>query len=186
MALKQWECSHILEIKEGQMDKTVRDLLEQQIKHELYSAYLYLGFSNFYIEKNLDGFGHWFKLQAEEEVGHAMKFLKYLQDNDQKVELEAIEKPDCNFNNFKQPLEASLKHEQLVTGLINIIYKAARQADDYRCMQFLEWFIAEQAEEEKNATDLIAKYDLFGTEAKGLYLLNQELGGRTITAEATE
>lgn len=167
------------------MDKKVVALLEQQVNKELYSAYLYLAFENYYIEKNLDGFAHWFRLQAQEEVGHAMKFLKYLQDNEEKVTLEAIDKPAADFTDFRQPLEAALKHEHLVTGLINAIYKEAKQVDDFRCCQFLEWFIAEQAEEEKNACDLVAKFDLFGTEAKGLYLLNQELGGRVLADTTT-
>lgn len=165
------------------MHKKVADLLRAQVTHEFYSAYLYLGFSNYYIEKNLDGFGNWFEVQAREEVTHAMKFIKYLQDNSEPVELGAIAAPDLKFTNAREPLVAALNHEQFVTGLINAIYKEARSEDDYRCCQFLDWFIAEQGEEEKNTNDLIAKYDLVGGDARGLYLLNTELGGRTFVDE---
>lgn len=160
------------------MDAKVAALLKEQVNKEFYSAYLYLAFSNYYIEKSLDGFGHWFDVQAREELDHALKFLKYLQDNDEPVKLEAIGAPSANFEGVREPLVAALKHEKYVTGLINAIYGAAREVNDYRCCQFLEWFVVEQAEEEKSANELINKYDLFGGDPKGLYLLNAELNGR--------
>lgn len=166
------------------MDKQVADLMKDQVNKEFYSAYLYLDISNYYYEKNLDGFGHWFMLQAKEEQEHALKILKYLQDNNEKVKLETIPAPDFNFTNLREPLVATLKHEQYVTGLIHAISKRARESDDFRSYQFMEWFVAEQGEEEKNTSDLIAKYDLFGDDPKGLYLLNSELGSRTEAAEA--
>lgn len=166
------------------MDKQVADLMRDQVNKEFYSAYLYLDISNYYYEKNLDGFGHWFMLQAKEEQEHALKILKYLQDNNEKVKLETIPAPEFNFTNLREPLVATLKHEQYVTGLIHAISKRARESDDFRSYQFMEWFVAEQGEEEKNTSGLIAKYDLFGDDPKGLYLLNNEFGGRTEAAEA--
>lgn len=166
------------------MDKKVADLLKDQVNKEFYSAYLYLAFSNYYHGESLDGFGHWFDVQAREELQHALKFLKYLQDNSEKVTLEAIAAPDVNFSDFRQPLARALEHEKYVTSLINAIYGQARKVDDYRCCQFLDWFIAEQGEEEKNTSDLIAKYDLLGGDAKGLYLLNAELNARPMPTEA--
>ena len=171
------------------MDTHVAELLKDQVTKEFFSAYLYLAYSNYYHEKTLDGFGHWFDVQAREELDHALKFLKYLQDNGEPVTLGAIDAPDANFSNIREPLVAALKHEKYVTSLINAIYAAAREVNDYRCCQFLEWFIAEQGEEEKNTSDLIAKYDLFGGDPKGLYLLNSELKGRpqtTVDQTATE
>lgn len=164
------------------MNDKVAALLKDQVNKEFYSAYLYLAFSNYYYGVSLDGFGHWFEVQAKEEVNHAMKFLKYLQDNNEHPTLGAIPAPDANFSDHKAPLAASLKHEQYVTSLINAIYREARQCDDFRTCQFLDWFIAEQGEEEKNASELIAKYDLYGSDAKGLYLLNAELLGRVDVA----
>lgn len=165
------------------MDNKVADLLREQVTKEFYSAYLYLAMSNFYYEKNLDGFGKWFEIQAQEEATHAMKFIKYLQDNSEKVELGTIDAPDANFADLRAPLIKTLEHEKYVTGLINAIYKQAKITDDFRCCQFLDWFIAEQGEEEKTASNLIAKYDLVGGDAKGLYILNTELGSRTFTAD---
>ena len=160
------------------MNTQVEALLKEQINKEFYSAYLYLAMSNYYYGENLDGFGHWFEVQAREEQEHAMKILKYLQDNGVKVELAAIAAPGADFSDYRAPLTAALKHEQYVTSLIHAIYKQARDSDDFRACQFLEWFVAEQGEEEKSTADLIAKVDLLGGDAKGLYLLNAELKNR--------
>lgn len=160
------------------MNTQVEALLKAQINKEFYSAYLYLAMSNYYYGENLDGFGHWFEVQAREEQEHAMKILKYLQDNGVKVELAAIAAPGADFSDYRAPLTAALKHEQYVTSLIHAIYKQARDSDDFRACQFLEWFVAEQGEEEKSTADLIAKFDLLGGDAKGLYLLNAELKNR--------
>lgn len=160
------------------LNKNVASLINQQINKEFYSAYLYLDMSNYYIESGLDGFGNWFKVQAQEERDHAMLFLQYLQNNGEKVTLGEITAPNIPFTSFLSPLQESLKHEQFVTASINNIYDEASRIKDYRTMQFLDWFIKEQGEEEKNAEDLILKYNVFGTDAKGLYMLNSELGTR--------
>ena len=164
------------------MDKKVAELLNQQINKELYSAYLYLDMANYYIDLDLDGFGNWYTIQAQEERDHAMLFLKYMQNNGLKVTLDAIDKPDKVFNSPLDPLKAGLEHEKYVTSLINDIYEAAYSVKDFRTMQFLDWFVKEQGEEEQNADSLIKKYELFGNDPKGLYLLNQELGARIYSA----
>ncbi|MBQ9737589.1 MAG: ferritin [Clostridia bacterium] len=164
------------------MNEKVVKLLNQQINKELYSAYLYLDMANYYIEKDLDGFGNWYTIQAQEERDHAMLFLKYMQNNSLPVTLEAIDKPDKTFDTPLSPLEAGLEHEKYVTSLINDIYDAAYSVKDFRTMQFLDWFVKEQGEEEQNADSLIKKYQLFGNDPKGLYLLNQELAARVYSA----
>ena len=111
-----------------------------------------------------------------------MLFVKYLQNNDVKVTLEAIDKPNIAMNNNMDPLQAGLKHEQYVTSLIHTIYDAAYEIKDFRTMQFLDWFVKEQGEEETNATDMIKKMEIFGSDPKGLYLLDQELAGRAYSA----
>lgn len=164
------------------LKEKISQLLNEQINKELYSAYLYLDMSNYYMENGLDGFGNWYKVQAQEERDHAMLFMQYMQNNGEKITLEQINAPDVIFNGFDVPLAESLKHEQFVTASINTIYDEAYQVKDYRTMQFLDWFIKEQGEEEKNAEDLITKFKVFGSDAKGLYMLNQELGTRVYTA----
>ncbi len=164
------------------MDKNVHELLNQQINKEFYSAYLYLDFANYFKAKGLDGFANWYTIQAQEERDHAMLFYTYLQNESQAVTLEAIDKPDKELTTPLSVLEAGLEHEKLVTSLINAIYGAAYDVRDFRTMQFLDWFVKEQGEEETNANDLISKMELFGGDPKGLYMLNQELGARVYSA----
>ncbi len=164
------------------LDANVAELLNEQINKEFYSAYLYLDFSNYFEEEGLDGFANWYKVQAQEERDHAMLFLQYLQNNSAKVTLEAIPKPDKELADRLQVLRYGLEHEQYVTSLIHTLYDAAYTVKDFRTMQFLDWFVKEQGEEEKNSEDLIKKMELFGTDAKGLYMLNSELAARTYTA----
>ena len=164
------------------MDKKVVELLNQQITKEFYSAYLYLEFSNFYYDLELNGFGHYFKIQAQEERDHAMLFLQYLQNNGERPRLDTIDKPQVIPTEAKMALEESLKHERYVTGLIHEIYDAAYSVKDFRTMQFLDWFVKEQGEEETNAHDLITKMELFGSDPRSLYMLNQELAARVYSA----
>ena len=142
------------------MDKKVSQLINEQIVKELYSAYLYLDFSIFYEAQGLDGFANWYMIQAQEERDHAMLFLKYLQMAGEEVTLGAID----------------------VTSLINDIYGAAYDVKDFRTMQFLDWFVKEQLEEEKNADDMIKKMQLFGNDSKGLYSLDAEYATRIYSA----
>ena len=160
----------------------VHELLNQQINKEFYSAYLYLDFSNYFKARGLDGFANWYLIQAQEERDHAMLFYTYLQNENMSVTLDAIAKPDKVLDSDMTVLKAGLEHEEYVTSLINDIYAAAYEVKDFRTMQFLDWFVKEQGEEETNANDLISKMELFGSDPKGLYMLNQELGARVYSA----
>ena len=158
------------------------ELLNTQVNKEFYSAYLYLSFSNYYADQGLEGFANWFRVQAQEERDHAMLFMQYMQNNDAKVTLEAIDRPQAVLENIMDPLKAGLEHEQYVTALIHTIYDAAFSVKDFRTMQFLDWFVKEQGEEEKNASDNIKKMEMFGSDPKGLYMLDSELGARVYAA----
>ena len=164
------------------MNAKVKELLNQQINKEFYSAYLYLDFSNYYERVGLDGFANWYKIQAQEERDHAMLFYQYLQNNDELVELDAIAKPDKVFSDNMGPLKAALEHEQYVTSLINDIYAAAYDVRDFRAMQFLDWFVKEQGEEEKNADGMVKKFELYGNDPKSLYMLDSEMAARVYSA----
>jgi len=164
------------------LDNKVIELLNDQINKELYSAYLYLDIANYFIDIDLDGFGNWYNIQAQEERDHALLFVKYLQSNGVKVTLKAVDQPSDIFEKPIDPLLAGAKHERYVTGLIHNIYDAAYSVKDFRTMQFLDWFVKEQLEEEENADKLVNKYKLFGDDPKSLYLLDQELSARVYTA----
>ena len=157
------------------LDKKVVRLLNQQITKEFYSAYLYLDFSNYFYDRELNGFGNWFKVQAQEERDHAVLFMEYLQLNGERPVLETIEKPGLELTSDGQVLQETLKHEHYVTSLIHGIYEAAYNVRDFRTMQFLDWFVKEQAEEENTADGLIKKFQLYGSDPRSLYMLDGEM-----------
>ncbi|NTV78049.1 MAG: ferritin [Clostridiales bacterium] len=159
-------------------NEKVCELLNQQINKEFFSAYLYLDFANYFTEIGLDGFANWYKVQAQEERDHALLFTQYMQNNSIKVTFAGIEDPTKTYSSTLEILQSGLDHEIFITNSINVIYDAAYAVKDFRAMQFLDWFVKEQGEEEKNATDLIRKMELFGNDSKGLYMLDQELAAR--------
>ena len=167
------------------LNKKIAELINEQVNKELYSGYLYLDFANYYADEGLDGFAHWYEVQAQEERDHAMMMRRYLLDNGIRVTFDAIAKPDKKFADHNAPLQAGYEHEQYVTSLINNIYAEAFAIKDFKTMQFLDWFIKEQGEEEKNAEDMLKKMELFGHDAKGLYALNQELLARVYAPSTT-
>ncbi|MBQ1409518.1 MAG: ferritin [Bacteroidales bacterium] len=164
------------------LNKKVSDLLNEQINKELYSGYLYLDMNNYFDKRGLSGFANWYMIQAQEERDHAMLIYKYMQNNDCPITLCAIAKPDKVFKTDMDVLKAGLEHEEYVTASIHTIYDAAYKVKDFRTMQFLDWFVKEQGEEETNARDMITKMELFGSDPKSLYMLNQELAARTYNA----
>ena len=164
------------------MDKKVSALLNSQINKEFYSSYLYFEFANYYQEAGLDGFYNWYYVQAQEEMDHALLMVKYLQNNGEKVTFEAVAKPEAALGDNMAPLKAAYEHEKFITAAINEIYAAANAAKDFRTMQFLDWFVKEQGEEEKNASDLVRKMELFGSDARSLYMLDSELKSRVYAA----
>ncbi len=160
------------------LNQEVVKLLNEQINKEFYSAYLYMDMANYYADQSLNGFEHWFFVQMQEERDHALLFRQYLLNNGEAVTLDAIAAPDKTYLTFRDPLVLALEHEQFVTASINTIYEAAYKNKDFRTMQFLDWFIKEQGEEEKNADDNVKKFDLFASDPKGLYMLDNEFKAR--------
>lgn len=160
------------------LNKEVVKLLNEQITKELYSSYLYMDMSNYYSDQSLNGFENWFYVQMQEERDHALLFRQYILNNGEQVKLYPVDAPEKPYANFREPLELAYNHEQTVTASINNIYEVAYKIQDFRTMQFLDWFIKEQGEEEKNADDNIKKYDLFAGDPKGLYMLDNELKAR--------
>jgi len=164
------------------LDRKVVELLNQQINKEFYSAYLYLDFANYFYDRELNGFGNWYQVQAQEERDHAMLFLQYLRNNGEKITLESIDKPAVELTDDRTVLAAGLNHEIYVTSLIHNIYEAAYSVKDFRTMQFLDWFVKEQGEEEKNADSVIKKFKLYGGDPKSLYMLDSEMAARIYSA----
>ena len=166
------------------MQANIAKLINEQINAEFYSAYLYLSFADYYAEEGLAGYANYFEIQAAEERDHALIFRKYLHENGEKVTLKKIDQPKKSFKSFLEPLEAALEHEKLVTSLINKIYEAAHKDKDFRTMNFLNWFVDEQMEEEDNADTMLTRMKLFGGDSKGLYDLDSECAARTYNTPA--
>ncbi len=164
------------------LNKEVVQLLNEQITKEFYSAYLYMDMANYYADQSLNGFENWFFIQMQEERDHALLFREYLLNNGEVVKLAEIAAPDKTYASFRDPLAIAYEHEQFVTASINNIYEAASRCKDFRTMQFLDWFVKEQGEEEKNADDNVKKFDLFAGDPKGLYMLDNEMKARVYSA----
>jgi len=160
------------------ISKTLEAAINEQIKHELYSAYLYLSMSAYFEEHNLAGFAHWMRVQAQEEQGHAMKFFDYLHDRGGAVQLLAIDQPPSGWTTPLAVFNAVLEHELKVTALIHKLYKLADKENDYAAQIMLQWFITEQVEEEKNASQIIEKLKMIDAHGTAVLMLDHELGER--------
>ncbi len=158
--------------------KTLVDLINLQVNRELYSAYLYLDMSAFATDRGLIGFAKWFKVQAQEERDHALYFVEYLQHVGAHVVYDAIAKPERKYKDVPEMLEEQLRHEQFVTASIGNILTDAIKEKDYLTQEFLQWFIREQGEEEKNANDLILAFGLYGKNPASLLELDHGIGKR--------
>ncbi|MBA3469421.1 MAG: ferritin [Herpetosiphonaceae bacterium] len=165
------------------INHTIQDALNEQIKHELESAYLYLSMAAYFESVNLQGFAHWMRLQHQEETAHGMKLFNYLQDRGGRVRLQAIEQPKTDFSSSLEVFEQALKHEQKVTALINGLYDLAIRENDHATQIHLQWFITEQVEEEKNAQDVVDKLKMAADHPGALFLLDQQLASRMGEAE---
>jgi ferritin len=165
------------------ISKAVQDAINEQIKNEIYSAYLYLSMSAFFETHNLPGFANWMRIQYEEEMGHAMRFFDYLNDRGGRVILKAIDQPQSEWKSNLEVFEQVLEHEQKVTSLINKLYEVALKENDYPTQVALHWFITEQVEEEKNAVQIIESLKLIEERGTAVLMLDKQLGKRTAEAD---
>ena len=160
------------------VSKKMADRINEQINKEMYSAYLYLAMSARMTEKGYKGIGNWLIVQFHEEMYHAMRFYNYLQDQGASVQLKAIAVPDFKETAVKELFQHVLEHEKGVTKSIHEIMAMAIEEKDYATQILDQWYVNEQIEEEKNATDILQAIDLAGNTPQGLYLINVELGKR--------
>ena len=162
------------------ISKTVQDAINEQIKAELHSAYVYLAMSAFCESISLKGFAHWMRLQSREEVSHGMKLFDYSHDRGGRVLLQAISAPAADYKTPLEMMQQTLEHERKVTALINNLYALAIKEHDYATQVHLQWFISEQVEEEKNASDIVERLKMIGDHTPGLLLFDRELGARSM------
>ncbi len=160
------------------MDKKLQKAFNDQIKNEIYSAYLYLAMAAYCEARNLPGFAHWLKVQYQEELGHAMKMFAFLNDRGARVILQEIPQPPAEFESPVAIFAETLKHEQKVTALIQELYLLAKAVKDSAAEVFLQWFVTEQVEEEKNATAILETLKAIKAEGPALIMLDRELARR--------
>ncbi len=154
------------------------DRINLQINREMASAYLYLSMAAKMKEFGYSGIGKWLTVQYHEEMFHAMKFASYLHDQNATVTYRAIEVPEFKEKEVKPLFQHVLAHEQGVTASIREIMDLAIAEKDYATQSLAQWYIGEQIEEEKNASEILQNIDLLGNSAQGLFMLNIELGKR--------
>ncbi|MBU0650512.1 ferritin [bacterium] len=155
--------------------------LNYQINREIYSAYLYLSMASYATSIGLNGFANWFNVQVKEELFHAKKMYNYVNQTGARVVLDGIEAPEKDFSSALGLFEKTLKHEKVVTGLINDLVKLARAENDFATDNFLQWYVSEQVEEESNASEILQKIKLVGKEGNGLFMIDAELAQRVFT-----
>ena len=168
------------------LSKTMQDAINEQIKNELYSAYLYLSMAAYSEDANLPGLAHWMKLQAQEEVMHAIKFFDYVNERGGRVILHAIDQPPAEFESPLDVFEKTLAHEQHVTALIHNLYGLAVKENDYPSQMMLHWFIEEQVEEESTADQILGMLRMIGDNSNALLMLDRELAGRAVEQPAED
>ena len=163
-------------------EKLVKNINEQ-MNFELYSSYIYLSMASYLKSLNLNGFANWMDIQVQEEIAHVTKFYAFLHDRGENVEFGAIQKPQHKWDSPLAVFEHALAHEKIVTKRINNLVDQAAKLSDHATLNFLQWFVGEQVEEEASVTSVIQQIKLVGD---ALFLLDRELGQRVFTPPADQ
>ncbi len=160
------------------LNDKMNTVLNNQINAEIYSSYFYMSMTAWFESKGLSGFSDWMRLQYQEEMAHAEKIFNYILERGGKIELGAIEQPKSDWDSPLNLFEDVLKHEELVTGLVNDLVDCALEERDHASNNFLQWFVAEQVEEEANVGAVLDKLRLIKDDSAGLFALDLEMGKR--------
>ena len=154
------------------------DALNEQIKNEFYSSYMYLAMSAYFADMGLPGFASWMRVQAKEEVTHATKMYDYVLARGGKITLKAIDAPPTAWKNPLDAMQAGLTHEKFVTKCLNELSDLAVKEKDHASQIFLSWYVTEQVEEEQSFGDIVNALKLIKGEGQGLLMMDRELGAR--------
>lgn len=161
------------------LSKAMQDALNEQIQKEYHSSYLYLAMSAHCEASNLPGSAKWMRVQSQEELSHAMKLYDHVVDRSGRVTLQAIQQPPVEYKSALDVFEKALAHEQLVTASIHKLYALALKENDYAAQVMLQWFVTEQVEEEKSASQVVEQLKAVGESKTSLMLLDRHLGKRS-------
>jgi len=160
------------------LKKSMEKALNKQMNDEFASAYLYLSMASYFENRNLKGFGHWMHAQTKEETEHGMKFFHFILDRGGKPILDAIETPPSSWKSPLDAFQAVYVHEQKVTAGIHKLLDLAAKEGDHPAHAFLQWFVAEQVEEEASADEVVQKLKMIGDMVPGIFMMDRELGAR--------
>lgn len=163
------------------ISKKMQDAMNEQIKHELESAYLYLSVAAYFHSLGLDGMAQWMRVQTQEEMVHAMKFFDHIRDRDGRIELLALARPKEEWSSPLAAFQDAYEHEKFITSKINALAKLAAEEADYAANTLLHWFSDEQVEEEASTSKVTHMLERIGDSGTGLIMLDRELGNRTFT-----
>ena len=166
------------------LNDTMQKALNEQINAEIYSAYLYYAMSAHSEANDLPGFANWFKVQAQEELFHASKFFDYICDRGGRVQLDQIKAPRVEWDSPLAAFSDAHKHEQEVTRRISDLVTLAQEERDRSTDSFLQWFVAEQIEEEATVSQIVGQLKIVGANGPGLFMVDQQLATRTFTMPA--
>lgn len=167
------------------LKKSIEKAFNEQINAETYSAYLYWSMSAWCETNNLPGFANWMRIQAQEEMTHALKFYTHVLERGGQVKLTTIDGPETEWKDIEAVFAATLKHENYVTERINLLVDLAIKEKDHASNQYLQWFVNEQVEEEKNAEQILGQLKIMGKQpGAALYMLDKEMAARVFTPPA--
>jgi len=166
--------------------KKMQEAINEQIKHELESAYLYLSMVAYFHSEGLDGMAQWMRAQTQEELVHAMEFFDHIRDRDGKVELLPLAQPKREWTSPLQAFQEAYQHEQFISSKIDGLVKLAAAEGDHPASILLQWFVTEQVEEEASTSKVAQMLERIGDSGHGLVMLDRELGTRSFTASTTE
>ena len=168
------------------ISKKIQQALNEQINHEIGSAYLYLSMAAYFGSAGFDGMAQWMHVQAHEEYIHAMKFFNHILERDGKVELLELTKPKAKWATPLAAFQDAYKHEKFITSKIHALVELAMKEGDHAAGILLQWFVTEQVEEEATASKVVQMLERIGDSGNGMFMLDKELGNRTMTAETEE
>ncbi len=168
------------------LSEKMNNEINKQINAEMFSSYLYLSMSGWFESQGLSGFANWMRVQAKEETFHAEKLYDFVYERNGSVQLETIDKPESQWDSALHIFEEALKHEEMISGMINDLVDVAITEKDHASNNFLQWYVAEQVEEEASAGAVVDKLKLIGTDSTGLFALDLEMGKRTYVEEDTK
>ena len=162
------------------ISQRMQDQMNEQIKHETFSAYLYFSMAAYFHAKSLDGMAQWMKAQAQEELDHALRFFNHIDERGGRIELQAIDKPQSVWESPLAAFEAALGHEEFITGRINELVQVAAEENDNAAGIMLQWFVSEQVEEEASVSKVVDMLKLIGDSGHGMLMADRELGQRVV------